>query len=158
MTVSVNVLSKVERSLEKILLIANTYGVLVGLISYDPLAWFCLTLNGIICLCKLIKIIHTFLNKRGLKYEMKHEKIKETKRDILCNLADCMSQISCAFDKLSNSCRPELKELITVLENEQDEFAFANEEANAIGKYFRDKGYDKETMQLMVEHIMNYWN
>lgn len=89
---------------------------------------------------------------------MKHEKIKETKRDILCNLADCMSQISCAFDKLNNSCRPELKELFSVLESEQNEFAFANEEAEAIGKYFRDKGYSKETMQLMVERIMNYWN
>ena len=89
---------------------------------------------------------------------MRYEKIKETKRDILCNLADCMSQISCAFDKLSSSCRPELKELIAVLESEQNEFAFANEEADAIGKYFRDKGYDKETMQLMVKHIMTYWN
>ncbi len=89
---------------------------------------------------------------------MLYDKIKESNRDILHSLAVCINQVSNSFEEINGLCRPELIELIAVLESEQNEFAFANEEANAIGKYFRDKGYSKETMQLMVKHIMDYWN
>lgn len=51
----------------------------------------------------------SFINERIF---MKYNKTNEAKREILCNLADCMSQISCIFGKLSNSDLPELEELI----------------------------------------------
>ena len=89
---------------------------------------------------------------------MTYKEIYEAKRETFCTLAECMSKISCVFEKLSKSCRPELFELIDVLESEQNDLNFANEEADAIGKYFSSKGYDKQTMEFMITRIMNYWN
>lgn len=84
--------------------------------------------------------------------------VNETSKDINNSIVDCLYSINTTIKNLTNKYSPSLIELLSVLESNQDDMNFINEEGTAIGKYMKDKGYSKQEIEILIFNILKYFD
>lgn len=83
------------------------------------------------------------------------ENIDNSKKEIFNALCNCMFQIGETVEKIKSPYNNPLIELLSVLQDNQDDTIFALDEGKAIGKYLKSKGYSKQEVEFIVTAIMN---
>ena len=81
--------------------------------------------------------------------------IDDFKKEMLNSICDFMILTSENLNRLKSQYSIPLVDLISVLEFNQDDINFPNEEAKAIGTYLKSKGYTKQNAEFIVKVIMN---
>lgn len=81
--------------------------------------------------------------------------IDNSKKEIFNALCNCMCQIGETMEKMKSPYSNSLVELLSVLEDNQDDTIFAVDEGKSIGKYLKSKGYSKQETELIITAIMD---
>ncbi len=83
------------------------------------------------------------------------ENIDNSKKDVLNTLFNCMLQISETVENIKTPYNNSLIELLTVLQNNQNDINFVVDEGKAIGKYLKSKGCSKQEAEFLTVAIMD---